>query len=106
MQCPPELSEIVCEILRAGLLRIRAFGWGRDPARCAIEADHLHNLPSLLESFDQKRLDYYWFAERPSFIEQSTPESLCVFDTPWKLLAKHVSPEANSVPVTSKKVNI
>lgn len=89
MQCPLEIAEIVCEILRVGLWRIRALGWDRNPERCAIEADHLHNLPSLVASFDPSRLGYYWDAERLSFIKQSRPEDV---EPLWKALAKHVAP--------------
>lgn len=92
MPCPPEIAEIVCEILRTGLLRIRALGWDRNPERCAIEADHLHNLPALIASFDPARLGYYWDAERVSFIKQSKPEDVGVFEPLWKSLAKHVAP--------------
>ena len=92
MQCTPEIAEIVCEILRIGLLRIRALGWDRNPGRCAIEADHLHNLPALIASFDLRRLEYYWDAERVSFIKQSRPEDVAVFEPLWKALAKHITP--------------
>src|ERR1043166_741489 len=44
MQCPPEIAEIVTQIISMGLLRIRASGWSGNADRCAIEADHLHNL--------------------------------------------------------------
>jgi hypothetical protein len=43
------------QILRIGLLRIRAFGEEGLADRCAIEADHLHNLPEIVHS---GRLDY------------------------------------------------
>ena len=92
MLCPTEIAELVCEILRTGLLRVRAFGWDLNSERCAIEADHLHNLPSLIASFDPKYLDYYWHTERVSFIKQSTPEDVNGFEPLWKSLAKHVTP--------------
>jgi len=90
MQCPPEIAAIVCEILRTGLLRIRALGWDHNPERCAIEADHLHNLPALLESFTPEILDYYWHAERVSFIAQSEPLDVEAFEPSWQSLAEHV----------------
>src|SRR5207248_763300 len=46
MQCPPEIVEIVAHILQVGLVRIRALGWQNNAGRCAVEADHLHNLPT------------------------------------------------------------
>jgi hypothetical protein len=89
MQCPPEIAEIVCEILQTGLLRIRALG---DAARCALEADHLHNLPGLLANYKPELLDYYWQVERVGFVERSTPEDIQGFEPLWKALAQHVTP--------------
>ncbi len=53
MNCPPEVAEILLEILQNGLLRIRMLGWSDAGHRCAIEADHLHNLPHLLTHFSR-----------------------------------------------------
>jgi hypothetical protein len=95
MQCPPEIAEIVCAILRTGLLRIRAFG---DAHRCALEADHLHNLPGLLANYKPELLDYYRRVERVGFIERSTPEDVQGFEPLWKGLAKHVTlPKSEAV---------
>jgi len=88
MKCPPEIAEIVCEILRIGLLRIRAFG---DGDRSALEADHLHNLPGLLANYQPELLDYYWRVERPSFVERSTAEDIQAFEPLWQALAKHAT---------------
>src|SRR5437867_2363694 len=88
MQCPPEIAEIVCEILRTGLLRIRALG---DARRCALEADHLHNLPGLLADYKPGLLDTYWRVERLAFIERSMPEDVQAFEPLWQVLAKQVT---------------
>jgi hypothetical protein len=88
MQCPPEIAEIVCEILRTGLLRIRALG---DADRCESEADHLHNLPGLLANYKPELLDCYWRVERVAFVERSTSEDIQDFAPLWKALAKHVT---------------
>ena len=88
MQCPPEIAEIVCEILRTGLLRIRALG---DADRCTLEADHLHNLPGLLVNYKPELLDYYWQVERVGFVACSTPEDVQGFEPLWRVLAKYVT---------------
>jgi hypothetical protein len=88
MQCPPEIVEIVCEILRTGLLRIRAL---EDADRCALEADHLHNLPGLLANYKPELLDYYWRVERVGFVERSTPEDVQGFEPLWRILAKYAT---------------
>jgi hypothetical protein len=75
MNCPQEITAIVAEILRTGLLQIRIAGWSGDSNLAAILADHLHNLPNLLSDFSEEKLTYYWDAERPSF-RDSVDESL------------------------------
>ena len=97
MQCPPEIAEIVCEILRIGLLRIRAQGWDGNPKRCAIEADHLHNLPGLLANYKVDLLDYYWQVERASFIGLCTAEDVKAFEPLWNSLAKHLPPRGHAL---------
>jgi hypothetical protein len=98
MQCPPEIAEIVAEILTTGLLRIRALGWnGNNAERCAIEADHLHNLPRLLIDFQMGLLDYYWTAERLSFIQRSSREEVEGFEPLWKALSAHISAKKDQV---------
>jgi hypothetical protein len=87
MQCPREIAEIITEILRIGLLRIRALGWQQNPNRCAIEADHLHNLPALLAAYKPELLEYYWSAERVCFIQQSSREDVAQFEPLWQALA-------------------
>ena len=94
MQCPPEIAELVCEILRTGLLRIRALG---DGDRCAVEADHLHNLPGLLANYKPELLDFYWRVERESFIKRSPPEDVQAFEPVWNALAKHLTAPQSAV---------
>ncbi len=95
MPCPPEIAETLTKILSTGLLRIRELGWSNNPARCALEADHLHNLPSLLVEYDADRLGYYWECERPTFIERSAPEDVHLFEPLWQALSLHM-PTAKS----------
>ena len=91
MPCPPEITGILTAILTTGLLRIRAWCWRTDAARCTVEADHLHNLPGLLANYKPELLDYYWQVERPCFIERSTPEDIKAFEPMWQELAKHIT---------------
>jgi hypothetical protein len=94
MNCPPEVAEVLLEILRVGLLRIRAAGWSKNSSRCAIEADHLHNVPGLLDTYSLERLKYYWEAEKPSFERQLSPGDLA-FQSAWGRLESILS----AVPV-------
>lgn len=67
MSCPPDIAEVIAEILQMGLLRIRAMGWEGDSTGAALEADHLHNLPRLLSDYSPELLRYYWEAEKPAY---------------------------------------
>lgn len=100
MTCPPEIADVVREILKTGLLRIRASAWSGDSRRCAIEADHLHNLPDLLADYSAERLEYYLEAERAGFVGQSTPEQAAAFEPLWKRLAACQPPKAERVPAS------
>jgi hypothetical protein len=64
MTWPKEIAEILSKILTAGLLRIRNLGWSGNADRCAIEADHIHNVPDLLAHYSPERFNYYWNVER------------------------------------------
>ena len=74
--------EIYCDIMYWGLLNIR--NHADNAESCFAEADHLHNIPELLRNLDNEDLHrYYWDVMRPSFISQSSPESLGRFQELW-----------------------
>ncbi len=90
MHCPLEIAGILASILEMGLLRIRSSGWAGQAERCAIEADHIHNLPGLIGDFSQERLVYYWQVERTAYLAR-TPEA----ETEgWELLWCRLQPYA------------
>ena len=89
-ECPPQIAKLVGEIIRDGVLRIRAEGWSGHADRCAIEADHIHNLPALLADYRPELLEYYWNVERPAYIDQSSGENIDDFKRIWKRLADFV----------------
>lgn len=91
MNCPPEIAQVLAALLRTGVLRIRKAGWAEDSRRCAIEADHIHNLPTLLTDFSPEALRYYWEVERPAFLSQVEGESVAPFEVLWGTLESWVS---------------
>jgi hypothetical protein len=91
MACPSAIAEILREILKTGILRIRQLAWAQDAERCAIEADHIHNLPDLLTDYSPDLLRYYWETERASFIQQSSAGDRARFDPLWAKLATHLA---------------
>lgn len=69
------VEHVLRQLIRCALLRIRNAGWKGDAALCAIEADHIHNLPGVLNpelSTDhfEGLLQFYWNTERPVYLEQ------------------------------------
>jgi len=84
-----EIKQILLNILQIGILNARAAAWGNDSERCAIEADHIHNLPSLVRDLEMKRLLYYYDISRSSFIHQSSNTKL--FDRDWARLGDIIS---------------
>jgi len=69
-RCPDEVAQAVLEIIRWAVLSIRVAGWRGDANYCAIEADHIHNLPDLLSNYKPDKLDYYLRIERLSYLSQ------------------------------------
>ena len=87
MNCPPALSTIITDILYHGLLAIRASG---EPTECTLIADHLHNLPHLLQDYSVDSLQYYWDVERPCFAERCTVDQLEFWESKWERLRPHI----------------
>jgi hypothetical protein len=67
-----EIKRILLDILRVGLLRIRAYGNSELAEACSLEADHLHNLPVLIRSLSREELLFYYNVERPAFLNATT----------------------------------
>ncbi len=87
-------KDIYLAILKRGLLAIR----GANSVDDAREiADHIHNLPGLLNNLEHLGLhDYYWRIERPDFIQKVGIEKAKIFDDLWI--------ELESVRLTETKI--
>jgi hypothetical protein len=96
MNCRSDVSQLQLEIIRTGLLSIRALGWSGDAERCAIESDHIHNVPDPLADFSLERLVYYWDVERNSYIKQSPLPQLAVWEPLWRELQIQVETLASA----------
>jgi hypothetical protein len=86
MDCPKVIRELVLKLLQVGILRCRAFAWSKDPDRCAVEADHVHNLPDLLADYRPEKMQYYWDVERPCFIDSTVEGDRGPFEALWQQL--------------------
>lgn len=65
------LDEVYTSILSLGLIALRNAGDAKDSQRCVIEADHLHNLPSLIGEENISRHLYYLNKERVRYVEKA-----------------------------------
>jgi hypothetical protein len=68
--CPDEVRVAVVQLLKTSLLRIRRAAGAEDSSLCFIEADHVHNLPTLLESYSEELLRFYLNVEREAYLKQ------------------------------------
>lgn len=81
---PRRIKEIYTDILYHGLLAIRST---QDLAYARALADHMHNLPHLIQSLEHAGLhDFYWRVARSGFLSQVTPEQAQVFESLWREL--------------------
>lgn len=104
--CPPEIAEIIAKILSDSLLQIRGAGWSENPERCAILADHTHNLPHLLVNYSPELLRFYWNVERVAFIADMKGEDLGTFEPLWERLESHVRDASNEMLRGNKPLEI
>lgn len=90
MTCPPEISHIICKILKWGILHTRNAAWHDDSKLAAQFADHVHNLSDLLNDFSHDKLKYYWEVERPVFSDSVGDELRPVYLELWQELEPHL----------------
>jgi len=91
MNCPEDVRGALLEILTHGLLRIRVSGWNGQADRCAVEADHLHNIPGILRDFNIGELTYYWDATRVWFMAESSDVGFAEMEEPWLRIDEYLS---------------
>jgi hypothetical protein len=102
MKCPPDVAEVLAEILHWALVRIRGVGFSGDARRCAQEADHVHNLPALIQNYSPDLLLYYWKIERLSFVKHAQESR--VFEEPWKRLESLVERECSNCAAAARLI--
>ncbi len=91
---PADVREALAQILEIACLSIRVAARKGDVKYCAIEADHIHNLPDLLRKFDAAKLKYYLSVTRPSYIEalgQLPDTTVEPYQALWRQLERHAA---------------
>jgi len=76
-------------------LSIRELAYAGKTALCEIEADHLHNIPSVFNEANEARHHCYIVPERKHYLEKLKAhgdaeylgERMMLYGDPWKVLA-------------------
>jgi hypothetical protein len=87
-------QQAYAEILRWGLLAIREAAYAGKTKLCEIEADHIHNLPSLLDEPNEARHHCYVVQERAYYLDrlgqvgdaEYAANRKRYYEQPWKVL--------------------
>lgn len=64
-----ERDALYVQILHHGLLRLRDSAAGGHIQYCAVEAEHIHNVPSLIGEANEQRHLHYFRQEREQYLE-------------------------------------
>ncbi len=104
----PQRPQAYLDLLARGLVLLRDSAHAGRIDLCRIEADHLHNVPSLLAERNEGRHEYYIRGERGLYLarlqeigaEDYLAHVGALFSDPWRILADvaghRPSPEARS----------
>lgn len=68
MKVSEEIKRRLLKILESGVLNIRYLINKGEYKYCLVEADHIHNLPGLIENFSQELLNYYLDVEVDQYL--------------------------------------
>ena len=75
-------------------MSIRELAYAGKTALCEIEADHLHNIPSVFNEANEARHHCYIVPERKQYLEklkahgdtEYLDERMALYEDPWKVL--------------------
>lgn len=90
-----ELDPLYLELLQAGLLLLRSAACDGNLEWCKVEAEHLHNVPSLIGEENMERHFYYMKNERLRYVQwvqsasqsTTTTEAIARYILIWKRMA-------------------
>ena len=89
----PSVQATYRNLLSYGLIQLRDAAHEKRIEVCQIQAEHLHNIPSLLEEKNIERHLYYFEKERTFFLEKFRPlktevDTFCLarFEEAWEIL--------------------
>jgi hypothetical protein len=80
--------DLYCDLLRKGLVDIRAMTNVGDTKLISHMADHLHNIPNIIKTQSDGAENYYWDIDRPQFIANMPPERLGEYEKIWSKMSE------------------
>jgi hypothetical protein len=88
MQIPDEIRTQLLTILAIGVRNIRAYCERRQYDLCWSEANHVHNLPDLIENFSADKLAYYLEVEVVQYRREMSDKPTSELRAPWNALRR------------------
>ncbi len=85
MNCPENITSILCDILHIALINIRN---SDDGILSSMQADHVHNIPTLLKNYTPTFLRFYLEIEVPIYVRKchESGRSCKSFEPHWTSL--------------------
>ncbi|WP_027709899.1 hypothetical protein [Zooshikella ganghwensis] len=87
------LNEILLNILEDGITFIRHYSAQGKSTQVNIEADHLHNIPSLINNLSRERLEYYLNIEVKSYRDKVNGKPRAKLENEWSNLRQILEEE-------------
>ena len=70
MKCPDEINQHLMNILKIGVLNIRSLIAKEQYGLCSIEANHIHNIPALIQDYSPELLIFYLDVEAQQYLRE------------------------------------
>jgi hypothetical protein len=99
MRSPDDIQTQLLMILEIGIVNIRYHCLAQRYHLCAVEADHVHNIPDLIEHFSVDKLAYYLEVEVAQYLRETSDQIHNGLRAPWDVL-KHRLAELRQNPTS------
>ena len=86
IEYPSELIKQLLNIMELGIVNTRYFLENNDCASGIVEANHIHNIPSLIGNFSYELLAFYLDIEVREYRQKASSQLLAGFEKNWQVL--------------------
>lgn len=91
MRSPDDIQTQLLTILEIGIVNIRSHCWAQRYHLCGVEADHVHNIPDLVENFSADKLAYYLEVEVAQYLREMGGNVRDDLRAPWDALKRRLA---------------